>query len=72
MDQIRLLLIPLGIIAFNVIFMLIMREILFASTHAFAHWVALVISSAILGGAAYLARGGGDVETVREEPGSHH
>jgi hypothetical protein len=72
MEQLRLLLIPLVIIAFNAVFMLIMRTILLGVSKTWAPFVALAIASSILVIAVYLARRSPAVETVAEEHGEHH
>ncbi len=72
MGQLRLLLIPLAIIAFNVTFMFIMQAVLHGAGHTYAPYVALAIASVILGVGAYLARGAPPIETVPHDTVEHH
>lgn len=59
MRSLSLLLIPLGIIVFNVLFMFTMRTVLLTAKHEvgalMAAFVALAIASTILGVATFLA-----------------
>ncbi len=75
MGQLRLLLIPLVIVAFNATFMLIMRTILLAvpkTEPPTTPFVALGIATAILVTAVYLSRRSPKVETVSEEHDEPH
>jgi hypothetical protein len=72
MGQLRYLLIPLVIIAFNVTFMFIMQAVLHGAGHTYAPYVALFIATAILGVGAYLARRSPPIETVPQERIEHH
>ncbi len=72
MGQLRLLLIPLVIIAFNLVFMFIMQAMLHGAGHTYAPFVALFVSTAILGVGAYLARRSPPPETVPHERLEHH
>ena len=56
MTQLRFLVVPIAIVAFNALFMLIMRTILLSASKAVAPFIALLIAAAILGGATYLSR----------------
>jgi hypothetical protein len=56
MTQLRFLVVPIAIIAFNAAFMLIMRTILLSASKSVAPFIALLIASCILGGATYLSR----------------
>ena len=56
MAQLRFLVVPIAIIAFNAAFMLIMRTILLSASKTVAPFIALLIAMAILGGATYLSR----------------
>lgn len=72
MGQLRLLLIPLAIIAFNVVFIFIMQAVLHGAGRDYAPYVALIIATAILGTGAYLARRSPPIETVPHDRVEHH
>jgi len=81
MNQLRFLLVPLAIIAFNATFMLIMRTVLLGITYSgiadaklYAAFTALIIASVILIGAASLSRRGPTrpLSAPAAEPADHH
>jgi hypothetical protein len=78
MGQLRFLLVPLAIIAFNFLFMGTMRTVLITITYSgiadaklYAAFVALVVATVILVGAAYLSRRGPSSPRAMEHS-EHH
>jgi len=70
MGQLRFVAVPLVIIAFNAVFMLVMRTILLSFDKEITPFIALAIAATFLAGASYLSRRG--PQPTPSEPADHH